>query len=117
MYKILLFNIQYLLGLDGTVKNFLLRGYRYLFCLKRTRMRNLEKLIELVRREDPDLCVFIEMETGWLFDRVREELADYKTADVDCKYGEKSILRKLPITKIRGNAFFSKKKVHKSNFH
>ena len=105
-FKILLFNMGYGLGLDGSIKDYATKWYRYLYCPEITRKNILKKTKKLITAIKPDICCLIEIE-GPHADYFNKDQPYY---DITNKYGSKSILSKLPVFNNKSNAVFSKKK-------
>jgi len=106
IFKIFLFNMGYGLGLDGSVKNYATRWYRYLHCPRNTRENILKETKKLITANKPDVCCLIEIE-GSHADFFNKDLPYY---DITNKYGSKSVLSKLPVFNNKSNAVFSNKK-------
>ncbi|MBI2638465.1 hypothetical protein HYW83_02640 [Candidatus Peregrinibacteria bacterium] len=104
-FKILLFNISYCLGFDGSIWQYVLHFYRYFFCSKKIQRRVLNELALLMKKTNPDLCCLIEIESHQL------EKHGYSFYDAATKYGKKSILPLIPFFKGKCNGFLSKKNI------
>ncbi|MFH1012247.1 MAG: endonuclease/exonuclease/phosphatase family protein [Candidatus Peregrinibacteria bacterium] len=104
-YKILLINLNYARGLNGTVADSIRRFYRYLYTSKAIQQNILSGLKGLITREQPDLCCLIEIEP-----RHWQVLADstYPHGDVCVKYGPQSVVRHFPFHRTRCNGFLAK---------
>jgi endonuclease/exonuclease/phosphatase (EEP) superfamily protein YafD len=109
--KILLYNVGYYTELDGSVRDYLFRGYRYLYTPKKVVSETLQQLNTLMEQEKPDICCFIEIHKN---KRNRPLFSAYHFGDIDNKYGFNSVLRRLPFFRNNCNGFFSKKAL---NFH
>lgn len=115
--RFLLYNIRYAAG-TGSRFNLPLPGAGY---LKRTGA-NLEKIIEFIRSQDPDLVGLVEVDTGSIRSRnvnqaeaVADALGHYSS--YHCKYGERSINSRLPIIRNQANAFLAAPRIHGERFH
>jgi len=112
--KILFYNTEYCLGLNGSWKDYLLHLERYFFCPKEVQERALASIKNVINTHSSDLCCFAEIDRGSKisnrFNQIKK-LTDqkYKYYDVETKYGQKSLLRKLPILSTQGNGFLSAK--------
>lgn len=106
--KILLYNTQYLLGIDGSILSYVLNFYRYIYCPHFVRKKITNKLAEIINKEKPDICCFIEMENNLIFEEFKKLMDDYPVYRIENKYGQRSLLRHLPFFKTKGNAFFAK---------
>ncbi len=103
-YKILLSNVGYATGLNGSYKDYFLKFYRYIFRSKSITNTVLKKLKTLIKNEKPDVCCLIEVENTHL-----KTLAQDTNAHVEFsnKYGQKSFLRKLPLFQKKGNGILT----------
>jgi hypothetical protein len=104
-FRILLFNVGYATALDGSLRNYFLRFYRYLYT-PRTIIRKVRQAIyHLMEREKPDVCCFVEIhrKIGCV-----PHPHIYTCSDIDNKYGLHSILRRLPFFRDNCNGFFAK---------
>ncbi len=104
-FRILLMNVGYATALDGSIKDYLLKFYRYIYTPREIIRRVREAIHSLMEREKPDVCCFVEL---------RKQKAcvphthAYDCCDVDNKYGQYSVLRKLPFFRNNCNGFYSK---------
>ena len=64
--KILFSNIGYAKGIDGTLWQHLSRAGRYLYCRVPTQTLVLGQLKAIIDLEQPDLCCFVEIDSGSL---------------------------------------------------
>jgi len=111
--KILFSNLGYAKGIDGTLWQHVSRAGRHLYCPIPIQTQILGQLKDLMIKEAPDLCCFVEIDKGSFhsayFDQLQYLLTDdYKYADISNKYGENNWRRKLPLYGGRSNAFLSK---------
>lgn len=106
-FKILLLNLGYCTGLNGSIFDYVVKSYRYIFLSRAVEKRIIDKTKKVIERENPDLICFIEINKGRQIDSfVGGKYPFYK---VETKYGNESLLRKLPFTKNKSNAVLSKK--------
>lgn len=121
-FKILLFNLCYCLGLTGSVSNYSLRSYRFIYCSKNIQKAVIEKIKSIIKKQNPDLCCFIEIHQGSKFlNRLNQfEILtpqNYKFHDIDSKYGKTVKSLPLPHFKKQSNAFIAKQNlVFKKHF-
>lgn len=103
--RILLFNVGYATALDGSLRNYFLRFYRYLYTPQNILRKVRQAIYNLLEREKPDVCCFVEVHRrkGCL-----PHPHIYTCSDVDNKYGTDSVLRRLPFFRDNCNGFFSK---------
>ncbi len=107
-YRVLLMNLGYATGLDGSMRSYLTQWYRYLYT-PRWIIRTVRRSIYgLLNRENPDLCCFVEIHHKHGF--VPHPHA--YTSHIDNKYGRFSILRHLPFFRDNCNGFFSHQHLH-----
>jgi endonuclease/exonuclease/phosphatase family metal-dependent hydrolase len=60
MVSILLHNIGYGLGHTGSIKNYIQRAYRFLWCPRQTLLNNLDDLQHQRKELNPDLTLYVE---------------------------------------------------------
>jgi endonuclease/exonuclease/phosphatase family metal-dependent hydrolase len=115
--RLLLYNIRYGLGL-GPAMHFPVPGAAYLF----GNNGNLEKITEFISSQDPDIVGLVEVDTGsirsrWVnqADAIAKSIGHYSA--YQCKYGESSLNKHLPIVRKQGNAFLAAPRVHGERFH
>lgn len=102
-FRVLLMNLGYGTGLDGSLWGYLTRWYRYLYTPRRIIRTVRRSIYDLLNRENPDLCCFVEIHH-------RHGFVPHPRAyipHVDNKYGRLSILRRLPFFRDNCNGFFS----------
>ena len=104
-FRILLFNVGYATALDGSVRNYLLQFYRYLYTPQYILRQVRQVIYHLLQKEQPDVCCFIEIHKK--HGNVPHPHV-YTSSDVDNKYGMHSVLRKLPFFRDNCNGFFAK---------
>ena len=103
-FKILLLNMGYGLGIDGSVKDYAAKWYRYLHCPAGIKDSVLKGIKNLIKNKKPDLCGLIEIE-GSHADYFSKECRYF---DITNKYGPKSVLSRLPAFRSKSNAVFSR---------
>ena len=104
-FRILLFNVGYATALDGSIRDYLLRFYRYVYTPRQIVRKVRMAIYHLMQREQPDVCCFVEIHrrTGCV-----PHPHAYTCSDVDNKYGAASVLRRLPFFRDNCNGFFAK---------
>jgi endonuclease/exonuclease/phosphatase family metal-dependent hydrolase len=115
--RLLLYNIRYGIGL-GPELHLPLPGAGYLMGNK----RNLQKIIEFIKSQNPDIVGLVEVDMGSIRARrinqaeaIAGALGHYSA--YQCKYGMASINQFLPIIRKQGNAFLASPSVHGERFH
>ncbi len=115
--RLLLYNIRYGVGL-GSAVHWPLPGAGYVIGNR----RNLERITEFIRGQDPDLVALVEVDTGSIrtrnvnqAERIAEAIGHYSV--YQCKYGSTSINTRLPIVRKQGNAILAAPRVHGERFH
>lgn len=114
--RLLIWNIRYAAGY-GPAFHLPVPGAGYL----RRNTRNLERITHFIQGKDPDVVGLIEVDTGSIRSRVNqaERIADalghYST--YQCKYGEASLNKRVPVLRNQGNAFLAAPRVHGERFH
>ena len=114
----MVYNIAYGTGSPNAFYERLLNGHRYL----RTSQVHLERVIEFIEKENPDILGLIEVDTGSYRTRfvnqvetIANHLNHFYHSSV--KYGEDSLGRSIPILKMQGNAVLTRRKVPDRQFH
>lgn len=115
--KFLLYNIRYAAG-TGASFNLPVPGAGYLFGKK----GNLEAITQFLMSHNPDVIGLVEVDTGSIrtgmvnqADLIARQLGHYST--YQCKYGESSFNKRLPIVRKQANAFLAAPRVHGERFH
>lgn len=103
--KLLLLNLGYCSGLDGSMHDYVFHGPRYLHTPSRIAAAVESAVMQLVRTEEPDICCFLEMHKK---SALVKDLRDYPCSNVDDKYGLTSLLRHLPFFSDNCNGFFAR---------
>lgn len=113
--KILVYNVGYFLGHDGSLFQYLTHGYRYFFCGNLTREKNIANIRDLIDRYNPDICGLLEVHQATAGgDTLGDEFSISQDGIYHCetevKYGINSILRKFFLFKTKSNAVMLRKK-------
>lgn len=106
--KILLLNTGYFSGLDGSLKNYVIHGVRYLHTPERIMSAVEHSVSRLVNLERPDVCCFLELPKK---SSIAQDLSEYPFHDISNKYGLNSLLRRLPLFRRNCNGFFAREKL------
>lgn len=105
-FKILLMNLGYCTNLNGSLFQYSLKGYRYLYVSKKVQNKTLNKLNSLIKQENPDLICLIEIKQGkQILNLVNSEYPYY---DINTKYSPKNFFNKFSGIKKNSNAIISK---------
>ena len=107
-FRILLMNLGYGTGLDGSLWSYLTQWYRYLYTPQRIIRQVRQSIYALLNREHPDLCCFVEIHHHHGF--VPHPRA-YRS-HINNKYGRFSWLRRIPFFRDNCNGFFSSFPLH-----
>ena len=114
----MIYNIAYGTGGPSTALGNIGTGYRYL----RSTERNLERLIEFIQSENPDILGLLEVDvgsyrTGTLnqAEEIASGLSHYHLSAV--KYPAGSMGSKMPVFKHQGNALLTRESTTKNLFH
>ncbi len=104
-FRILLFNVGYATALNGSLRDYLLKFYRYLYTPRSVIRRVRQAIYHLLQREKPDVACFVEIhrKTGCV-----PHPHVYTCSDIGNKYGERSPLRRMPFFRDNCNGFFAK---------
>jgi len=115
--RLMLWNIRYASG-HGPQFHFPLPGAGYL----RSNRANLERITSFIQSHSPDIVGLIEVDTGSIrsglinqAEVIAESLGHFST--YQCKYGEESLNRGIPILRKQGNAFLAAPGVQGERFH
>lgn len=117
LIRFMLYNIRY--G-TGTAWHFHLpfpfSGYL------RSTHKKFKTLSDYIKTINPDIIGLLEVDCGSPRSKktcqpelLATQLGHYYV--YENKYAEKSLLQKLPLTNMQGNAFLTNRKIHRSNFH
>ena len=84
--------------------------------------RNLQKITDFIKSQDPDIVGLVEVDTGSIRSRrinqaesIAQALGHYSA--YQCKYGVSSFNTHVPIVRKQGNAFLAAPHVHGERFH
>ncbi len=113
-YKILLSNVGYARGISGCLDHHIRYAHRHIYCSPDVQRQVLTQLNDLIVEEDPDICCFVEVDSGSFnsghYSHMKSLINEsYQHFDVESKYGRKSLLRSLMFTKGKSNGFVSKR--------
>src|SRR2546421_44911 len=109
-HKILLSNLGYMRGINGALSHHLRYAHRHFYCSVTAQKKALQQLAAILEREDPDICCFVEIDKGSSgsanFNQLEALVNEkYHFSDIENKYGQKSLLRSLPFSRGKSNAF------------
>jgi len=112
--KILLSNLGHLSGISGSLTHHLLFAHRHFYCSAAVQDKVWRQLTEVIGREKPDLCCFMEIEQAVFhagnFCQIEDLTAEsYPYFDIENKYAHASRLRRFPMTRGKSNAFLAKR--------
>ena len=115
--RLLLYNIRYGIG-SGSTTRWPVPGMGYVIGNR----GNLERIIDFIKGQDPDIVGLLEVDTGSIrsqrvnqAEAIGRSLGHYSV--YQCKYGEASLNQLLPIVRKQGNAFLAAPRVHGERFH
>ena len=103
--KILLFNLGYCSGLDGSIHDYVLHGGRYVHTPGQIAETVEKAVFKLMDTEAPDICCFLELHKK---SALVKDMRNYPCSDVEDKYGMRSLLRCLPFFHDNCNGFFAR---------
>ena len=111
--KILFSNIGYARGIDGSLWHHISRIGRHFYCPVPPQQFVLSQLKDVMRREEPDLCCFVEIDKGAMhssyfnqMDAIRDDT--YRYHDITNKYGEDHWRSRMPFHTSKCNGFLAK---------
>lgn len=115
--RLLLWNIRYASGY-GPQFHFPVPGAGYL----RSNRNNLDRITRFIHAQSPDIVGLIEVDTGSIRSGLvnqAEQIADSlgHFSIYQCKYGQESLNRGIPIVRKQGNAFLAAPSVQGERFH
>lgn len=107
--KVLYLNCNYFTGIRWSKRSYLALGYRYAYLRDKVRDKHIQKLSEIIEREDPDIVCLTEVRSQQL-----KHIQKHFPHSVDiCKY-EGTRWSKIPGLKRNRLAILSKEKVDAS---
>ena len=106
--KVLLLNLGYESGLNGSWYDYVVHVLRYLHTPTEITKEVDEVLENMILREQPDICCFLEIHSNTA---LVKDLRQYSEHNISNKYGLHSLLRWLPFFSDNCNGFFCKKEV------
>jgi endonuclease/exonuclease/phosphatase family metal-dependent hydrolase len=112
---IMMGNLGYLRGIDGSLIQHTRYAYRHFYCPPNIQETCLKQVRHIIELEDPDICCFVEIDKGSAdlrnFNQLEALVSEkYSFFDIENKYGLNSRLRTFPLTRGKSNGFLSKKK-------
>src|SRR4051812_41025009 len=115
-HTILMSNLGYLRGINGLLSQHIKYAPRHIYCSPEVQQQSIRQVAELIAREDPDICCFVEIDKGsadmgYLNQLEALVTEKYPYYDIENKYGLTSKLRHFPLTKGKSNGFLSKKQL------
>ena len=119
---ILMGNLGYLRGIDGSMAHHLRYAHRHFFCSANVQKAALAQVAGIIEREDPDICCFVEIDKGHgnakSFNQMEALVSEkYRYYDIENKYGHNSRLRRLPSTRGKSNGFLSRDSIAYEKIH
>lgn len=113
MTKILFSNVGYAKGIDGSLWQHLCYAGRHLYCRPNIQQKVLGQLSDIIATEDPDICCFVELDSGSFHSAYLNQLQPlldtrYGLHDLADKYGENSWLGRMPLHRGKSNGFVAK---------
>ena len=116
--RLLVYNIAYGTGAHDSRSENVLKSHRYI----RTHERHFEKIVDYIKSLEVDIIGLVEIDTGsYRNDQLNQvkTLADHLNHFHICgvKYGEDSILRRMPYLKSQSNAILTACEKEWSKFH
>lgn len=115
-YKILMSNLGYMRGIDGRLSSHIFYAHRHIYCSEVAQKKSLRQLKEIIERENPDICCFVEIDKGSSdmagLNQLESLINDkYHFFDIENKYGQQSRLRTFPFSKGKSNGFVAQEKL------
>jgi len=115
-FRILLFNMGYGAGVDGSIQDYIRYGYRFLYTPKEVQKKVLGKIKKIISANKPNLCCLIEIDKGSLTTGYQNQLKmiedkAFPHSDIENKYSKKGTLSMLPFFSGKSNCFLSREKL------
>lgn len=112
---ILMGNLGYLRGIDGSLIHHARYAYRHVYCPPKVQKACVTQVMRIIEAAEPDICCFVEIDKGAEDTRAFNQLEamvseKYPFFDIENKYGPLSRLRKFPLTRGKSNGFISRVK-------
>ncbi len=112
-YRIFFSNIGYARGIDGSLGQHLRGIGRHLYCSVPHQQQVMRQVKDIVTAETPDLCCFVEIDSGsWhsaRYNQLQDLLDDeYRFHDIAGKYGADSVLARMPFYHGKSSAFMAR---------
>lgn len=110
--KIVVYNMGYGTGLNGSLRHYIFKFWRYLWTPKKV----LKEIVHFLKSVDPDVICLIEIDAGSLRNRFRSQVTEIAKglnlthAHSMSKYGPHSLWRKLPFFGKQHSAVLSRQK-------
>ena len=115
-YKILFSNIGYAKGIDGSLRQHVNLFGRHFYCAVPVQEQVLRQVKTIIDAERPDLCCFVEIDYGSIHAAGLNQIdilkdADYCFHDITGKYGQGSLLSRMPLHMGKGNGFLARREI------
>ncbi len=112
--KILFSNIGYAKGIDGSLQAHMRLFHRHIYSGHTVQRGVLSQLKALIKDQEPDICCFVEVDSGSVHSGRLNQLQelvdeDYPHFDIAGKYGENNRLSQMPLHMGKSNGFIAKK--------
>lgn len=105
--KVLLYNLAYCTGVDGSVPKYISRNFNHVLPWARKKTGIVDRVEEMLDREQPDVCCFAEIDCDSpLIARMQRH---YPYSNVSHKYAKDGWHQHCPVIRKKGNAVFSKR--------
>jgi endonuclease/exonuclease/phosphatase family metal-dependent hydrolase len=102
-HRILLLNLGYETGLDGSIRSYLTQSWRYLHTPQSVIQSVHAGFRTLIQNVQPDICCLLEMHHD---PALVKSFGAYRCKHIDPKYGKTSMLRRLPFFRDNCNGIF-----------
>lgn len=112
--RILFSNVGYAKGIDGSLKQHVMRATRHVSCPVPVQHQVLGQLKQIITLAQPDICCFVEIDSGSFSSRGLNHLTylsdeHYPFVELAGKYGEELRLARLPLLDGKSNGFIARK--------
>lgn len=116
MLRIVYANLGYSREIDGSLGHHLSRLHHHVYTPRAAQMRSLEFVRDTMRRLQPDLSCFVEIDQGSITNGYFDQFPvlctdDHAFATIDNKYSGTKKFRRSPISRGKSNAFLATREV------
>jgi len=121
-FKVLFSNVGYAKGIDGSLKQHFTRAMRHVMCPIPVQQQVLGQLKAIINEEHPDVCCFVEIDSGSFSSRYLNQLQhmggeNYAFSDIAGKYGARWLFNAMPMMQGKSNGFMARQPYEFERFY